>query len=53
MARIPDAFSDDRAAMAFACESPHRAAARWLITLAAIKSWRLKPLAASIAGMGS
>jgi hypothetical protein len=38
MARIPDAFIDDRAAMARACESPQRAPARWLNPLAAIAS---------------
>ena len=37
MARIPDAFIDDRAAVAHACESPQRAA-RWLNPLAAIAS---------------
>jgi hypothetical protein len=36
MPRIPDAFIDDRATPAHACDSPQRAAARWLNALAAI-----------------
>jgi len=38
MARIPDAFIDDCASMALACESPQRAAARWLNPPAAVAS---------------
>jgi len=37
MARIPDAFIDDRAAMAIVCEAPQRAAARRLNPLAGLK----------------
>jgi hypothetical protein len=40
MARIPDAFIDDRAARTFACDLTQRSAARWGVAVAGFETGR-------------